>query len=340
MRWFIDQRNNVTKQKPFKLEKGIIVNVYLPDKITTIVDDRLTIENDISFESICIVLKEILLRYKKHYDVYFSVALSFRENGNEIDIYNKIKEGILVMNKFILSIIADYPCSCERCKQIKDKINKCLSEVTGKEISFVWDCSLENGEIVFGSTSIMLMGKSNFDVLPVDEIKTLLKGSPFEAEDGQISTIFHKFMLMHLFCYKEQNLELMPTFMLIFEDGTFPLIPFLGTVKTTFYRMISKITKIVREKNVVAVFYTGEYYCYSIDDFKKFQCNYNERIKHAEKTIFTCVMAVKEPESSLSINIDSSKIDDRTYVSKQISSPETIETLTWFAPIYQSLHSN
>lgn len=342
MKWFVDQRNKITKQEPFRLEKGIRVDVYSPDFSTTIIDDRLTIDNNVNFETILSDLKEILLSYKNYIDVFFSITLSYRENGNEIDIYERIKNGIVIMNKFILSIINDYPCSCTKCTQLKNKIDEHFNEVLYKEISFIWDCSIEKDEVVFGELATMMMGANDSCLIPIDEIRTSLKGSHYEPEDGQISTLFQKFASMHFIIYKLQNKNIMPTFMLLFDDDTFSHIPFIVTVKTTLYRMTSKIAKITREKNVIAVFFVGEFYSYSldsIDKFKQIQREYNERIGMSETTFLTCNMIYKNYPSILSIHIDNSKLEDENYVAEQIRSIESTCLFSWLQPIYQSLHS-
>lgn len=340
MKWFLDKRNKVTHQEPFKLEKGVIVDVFLPNKTTTIIDDRLTIDNEFSFETICSILKDMLLGYSQYCDAFFSISLSFKENGNEVDIYKKIKYGIGIMNKFISSIISDYPCTCKKCQQLKKKIDECLANVLSKELEFIWDCSIENEEIVFGMNVSMTMGRKNLGVLPIDEIKTKIKGSFYEPENGQLFTLFQRFTSSYYIIYKMQQQHIMSNFMIIFDDGTFSEIPFLPTLKTTFYRMASKIAKIAREKNVIAVFYIGEYYFYPSDKIEQMQKPYNERIKIAEKTFLSSTMLCKNWTSMLTIEIDASMLDDNVYVAKQINNPSKEFHFHWLQPIYQSLHTN
>lgn len=91
LRWFIDKRNETVKEYPFKLEKEILVYAYLPDYCGKIVDSRLNIDNDVPLETIEQVIKAYLIKYNKNSDIYFSIDILFKENGNEIDIYSRIK---------------------------------------------------------------------------------------------------------------------------------------------------------------------------------------------------------------------------------------------------------
>lgn len=146
MRWFVSQRNVVTKEESFRLEKGIRVDVYHSGGGITITDRRMTINNEKKLEEVFEDLKIVLGGLEKYTDVFFSVILSFRENGQELDIYEILKKGIIVMNEFIANVIKDYPCDCNSCQELKKRTNELLTRVICKDISFIWDCSLENGE--------------------------------------------------------------------------------------------------------------------------------------------------------------------------------------------------
>ena len=126
LRWFIDKRNETVKEYPFKLEKEILVYAYLPDYCGKIVDSRLNIDNDVPIETIEQVIKAYLIKYNKNSDIYFSIDILFKENGNEIDIYSRIKNGIIIMDNFINEVITDYPCNCSKCKNIIEKIKELM----------------------------------------------------------------------------------------------------------------------------------------------------------------------------------------------------------------------
>ncbi|MCD7879438.1 MAG: hypothetical protein LUG16_05850, partial [Candidatus Gastranaerophilales bacterium] len=150
LRWFIDKRNETVKENPFKLEKEISVYAYLPDFCGEIVDSRLNIDNDIPLETLEHVIKAYLMKYNKDSDIYFSIDILFKENGSEIDIYSRIKNGIIIMDNFINTVITDYPCNCLKCVKIIENIKKLKTEILLKDFSFSWDYTIENDKLIWG----------------------------------------------------------------------------------------------------------------------------------------------------------------------------------------------
>lgn len=153
LRWFIDKRNETVKENPFKLEKEILVYAYLPDYCGKIIDSRLNIDNDVPLETIEQVIKEYLIKYNKNSDIYFSIDILFKENGSEIDIYSRIKNGIIIMDNFINEVITDYPYNCSKCKNIIEKIKELKTGIFLKDFTFSWDYTIENNEIIWGATN-------------------------------------------------------------------------------------------------------------------------------------------------------------------------------------------
>ena len=340
MRWFVLQRNMVTKEEPFKLEKGIRVDVYHAGGSITITDDRMTIDNERQLDEVFEELKTVLGGLEKFADVFFSVILSFRENGQEVDIYELLKKGIIVMHEFISNVAEDYPCDCISCRELKKKTNGLLPQIICKGISFIWDCSLENGEIIFGDNAEMYMGPRDGRPLAMQEIRTPIKGSIYEPEDNCEITMFQKFTSSHLVIYKMQENQIMPVFMIIYEDDTFSIYPFIATTKATIYRRVSRVAKDVREKEIKAVFYVGEFYVYPLESLNAIQKPYRERILMTNKVFLSSTMISKQFSKMLSIDIEVSMIDDIDYVSNQILSPQIVENdskIYWLQPIFDSL---
>jgi len=341
MRWFVSQRNIVQKEEPFKLEKNIRVDVYHSGGGITLTDDRMTIDNEKNLDEVFEELKTVLAKIEKFADVYFTVILSFRENGQEVDIYEKLKKGIIVMNDFISVVLTDYPCSYKSCQELRKRANDLLTRVIYKDISFIWDCSLENGEIVVGQIVETYMGMNDGIPMAFHEIRTPLKGGFYDSENGCEVTIFQKFASSHVFIYKTSKSEIMPVFMIIYEDDTFSISPFVATSKATFYRMVSRVAKNVREKGGKAVFYAGEFYTYPIEKIVEIQKPYLERIQMSEKVVYSCVMISKQFSQILSIDIDVSRIDDLEYVRDCILNPQATDNsyINWLAPIWNSLNN-
>lgn len=343
LRWFVSQRNAVTKEESFKLEKGIRVDVYHSGGGITITDGRMTINNEKKLEEVFEDLKIVLGGLEKYTDVFFSVILSFRENGQELDIYEILKKGIIVMNEFIANVIKDYPCDCNSCQELKKRTNELLTRVICKDISFIWDCSLENGEIIFGDIAETYMGLKDGTSLASQEIRAPLKGSFYDPEGGCGITTFQKFASSHLVIYQMQKNEIMPVFMIVYADDTYSFLPFMATSKATFYRMVSRIAKIVREREIKSVYYAGEFYAYPLEKIEEIHKPYKERIQTSNEVIFSCTMMSKQFSQMLNIDFEVSKISNIEYVRNCILNPQTTGNnlyINWLSPLWDSLIKN
>lgn len=91
-----------------------------------------------------------MTKYNKNSDIYFSIDILFKENGSTIDIYSKIKNGIIIMDNFINTVIADYPCKCSKCINIIEQIKNLKTKIFLKDFTFSWDYTVENNEVIWG----------------------------------------------------------------------------------------------------------------------------------------------------------------------------------------------
>lgn len=63
----------------------------------------------------------------------------------------------------------------------------------------------------------------------------------FKDSKGCLRKLFLRFSSMHTVIFQMQEHEIMPVFMLVYDDQTYRMIPFAATSKTTFYRKVSEI---------------------------------------------------------------------------------------------------
>ena len=123
MKWFKDIRNETTKEHPFKLEKALDIEFYLPNFSTDTTHIRLTIDNDSNFDDLYKKLKLFLdNHYANSVELYLSVTTTFLENGKEVDIYSIIQKGIEIMYAFFVEMMMLYPCNCLKCIKLKEEI--------------------------------------------------------------------------------------------------------------------------------------------------------------------------------------------------------------------------
>lgn len=339
LRWFIDKRNETVKENPFKLEKEVEVYAYLPDFCGKIIDSRLSIDNDIPLETLEQVIKIYLTKYNKNSDIYFSIDILFKENGSEIDIYSRIKNGIIIMDNFIKAVLTDYPCNCSKCTNIIEKIKELRTEIFLKDFTFSWDYTVENNEVIWGQQiEIGSQDKNGHPILmsdvriPIDANLSITK----DVVDDDMQ-LFKFYASIHYTIFKAQNNNIMPTFIIIYDDNTVSYMPFVATIKTTFYKKSRQVEKMVMGNNIRVIYFVGENYYYPIEQIKNFQKPYSKRIKHASTTLLSLNMVSKKYEHIMTISFDTKNIECEAYAINQINNPYEDVNCYWLNPILIAL---
>ena len=339
LRWFIYKRNETVKENPFKLEKEVEVYAYLPDFCGKIIDSRLSIDNDIPLETLEQVIKTYLTKYNKNSDIYFSIDILFKENGSEIDIYSRIKNGIIIMDNFIKAVLTDYPCNCSKCTNIIEKIKELRTEIFLKDFTFSWDYTVENNEVIWGQQiEIGFQDKNGHPILmsdvriPIDANLSITK----DVVDDDMQ-LFKFYASIHYTIFKAQNNNIMPTFIIIYDDNTVSYMPFVATIKTTFYKKSRQVEKMVRENSIRVIYFVGENYYYPIEQIKNFQKPYSKRIKHASTTLLSLNMVSKKYEHIMTISFDTKNIECEAYAINQINNPYEDVNCYWLNPILIAL---
>ena len=115
MRWFIDSRNAVTKESPFNLEKKVVLKIYDVCAYNTF-KTVLTTDEDKSLSDIANKIESTLqVIYGKYDEIFYSISISFVENGKEVDIYEGIIPALMNMWNFVADMQIHHPCTCTRC---------------------------------------------------------------------------------------------------------------------------------------------------------------------------------------------------------------------------------
>ena len=349
MKWFVDKRNETSKEHPFKLEKIITINFYQHMSSYEQISIKLTIDNDKDFTELLNDIKNIIEeKYKKWLEVYFSVTIKFSENGNEVNIYDKIIQGLKVMDSFLIEFIKEFPCECDKCVRIKKEIKEnVINDIILKQILFVQDYYYCDGELTRGNLIYAYYGTEEFSLL-ADQHRISLKDSPFykDIDCKNDLNLLEKFATGH-FCITSIQIsqgytpELLPIFMLVYEDDTFLCVgPVGGDIKTTYYRIINEIALKVQKEPIRAVLHVFEGYYYPMEDIKVFNQKYQDRIKKSKGIKLLNVLISKQFDKIVSIDMDYSHITDHNYAIKQIKSPREVDYHYVLYPILSALKNN
>lgn len=275
-------------------------------------------------------------------ELFFSAKVLFSEEGQEIDLYPRIKAGIEQMNDFLDEFQKSFPCNCATCYSIKTQITKTYQNVAAKEIKFVNDYTFEK-ELVRGEQAELYISRSkDAHFSRISEVRATLDNPLYTDAQGCIVDLFKCFASNHIVVYQMQDHEIMPVFMIIYSDNTCRTIPFVATTKATYYRKVQEIVNTYDFKDIDAIFYCGEYYAYNPDEFSEVnQKSYSERILLAEREILSFSLLAKGG-GEMTITFDTRKIDDIEYVVEQINNADwekdaSPPTLYWLNPIRQKL---
>lgn len=339
LRWFINTRNKTTKEKPFELKKELAIDLYLPDGLYTLKDPRLVVDVDKSFNEALKYIRSVCFEQLKLVEVFFTSRITFREADDSVDIYPKIREGIAQMNHFLGEMEKNFPCDCELCSALKGKIELLLRNIQFKELNFTSDYTLELGkEAVEGEKAAMGFSMDGSKVTLFSELRISLDNPIYGESKGCLQQLFLRFASMHTVIFQMQGHNIMPVFMLVYNDQTYRMIPFVSTTKATCYRTVLEVIKMPDFDEVSAVFYCGEYYLYDDIQLGKITKQpYSERIHNAQKEILSFVMIARDG-GEMDIDLDEGRIEDMQYVSEQFRQAEwckedDLALFDWLNPI-------
>ena len=288
MRWFITKRNEISKKSPINLEKNMIIEIYLPNDRLIIEDNSLKINNEDTFNVTKKVIKKIITKKLGMVDLFFSIKIIFKENNEPQELMPKIISGIETMIKFMREIylIKDY--HCDKCDNLFSKIEELYKQTILDEVLFVHDYYLEKNEIKSVDTSLQFYLMDNNKIIKNSKnIRTPINES-FFGSSNDINKIFERFVILHLGIFNMSHGQMSPAFMILYKDFTTQIFPIYAIAKTTIYRNIYEIVDNINFEEILSVFYCGEIYEYSCNDFNIInKLEYSERIKKAPKTLLS-----------------------------------------------------
>ena len=151
--------------------------------------------------------------------------------------------------------------------------------------------------------------------------------------------LFKFYASMHYIIFKAQKQNIMPTFILVYDDNTVSYIPFIASIKTTYYKKIQFIRKLVNKNNIRVIYYISENYYYSIENIEKIQQVYSKRIKHASSTLLSINMISRNYEHIMTISFDIKNIECEAYAVNQINTPYEDIKCNSLKPILKELHN-
>ena len=282
--WFVEKRNETTKQKPFQLIKELNITIYFPYQGFSILDKSFSVENDTPLEAIFDELKKFFAEIPDE-EIFFSASFNFHEANSDIDLFDKLMSGINSMQKFIKAVDDEIGESCFLCEQLKENIGQIKMTKVSRDFLLVndyiyypkKDCFEKGARFSF---SMSFGGERTMNHIPLDT----LTNSKYLNYDG---TAFGNFTFMHAILRSiKPGMDIMPVIMIVYEDKTYDLDVFHADIKTTVYRKINEVAKLIKTKNIQEVCYMGVYAVMSGDSVTA--TTSKERIELSKSDILVC----------------------------------------------------
>ncbi|WP_165045563.1 hypothetical protein [Dysgonomonas sp. ZJ709] len=315
-KWFLEKRNEVLKQQPFDLEKVVIITIYSPLNSFALPEQIFTIENDIEYSSIIDSLRAFFRKINP-LETFFSVEFSFYEKGKrDKELYESFISGINQMKAFLNAMKHAIKEDSILCDQLQEKINSLNFYRVPKNMLFIDDYVYYGQKNNFEKSSRVEFVLPPMQKIPVDSFLE-------KFGDNDKKDIFSSFITMHIVIFSMQK-RLMPTFMIVYDDNTFDLKSFDGSIKTTMYRKVNETAQHIKEDNVKAIFYVAEMLTYSCDEAQYselLKMSSRDRIQHKTSELLCFFMLDKELAFK-SYRFNTEQIDNMEYVVSVLRKPD------------------
>ena len=306
-KWFVEKRNEITKQHPFQLVKEIEIHIYFPGFKINVLSKKFTVENDVELSTMLEEIKRFLLVDQAN-EIFFSAKFSFYEKETEEDLYDKLTDGIRAMGMFLNAMKRDINEQCELCETLADKISKMHFAVCPKDMLFVIDYVYypDKDEFERAGRMAMVPGIEGVSRVPLTNLDKTYHFS--QSED-----YFKKFVMMHV---SMGTADLMPAIWKVYPDNTAAFDLFNSDIKTTMYRKINEAAESVLETDLTEV-YCMLIYTLCAGENVSLETTSKERLTYGVRDYLT-FMKVDKFLNEEEYFFDSSKLKDREYIRQQL----------------------
>jgi hypothetical protein len=284
--WLVDKRNQVTKEKPFNLEKSFVLTLYLPNGAGVFPTDPYTIDDEEDYSSIIEMVKRVIEGIPS-IEVFFSVEFVYKEIGSERNLFGTIDHGIDAIMALLEELSRTIGGEASKTRElVVEKINELHFHRAPKDFWFIDDYVFYRKDHVFekGARCEMIMpynaGSSYKNICELVGVKN---------EGNYVEETFRAFELMYMATFSMQK-NLMTTIMILKEDGTVALVSYDASIKTTTYRKINEIARQIRNgAPIVAVFHVCEMVLYNDPDAYNQDYSYRSQGEHTDLLSFNMV---------------------------------------------------
>lgn len=323
IKWLNDNRVIAIHNHPFKLKKIFRVTIY--DSANSVIFKQY--EQNIEFdEPIGNYLEELRNTFNeiKVPDVYFSAQYLYvdEEDSKERSVFDFIENGVVIMWQFLHAMKKDLNDESKTSNNLMREIDVMIQHIPHRWMLDALDYCYYRSTGTFERGESFTLSIPDVHI-PVDffmkEVKQL---SPTDMD------FYEAFIYLHSFIYIKQNHHLLSTFFLEYEDNTYQMITFSASLRTTMYRYINRVSKMVFDNDIANVYLVTEMIGYQGVDIRHLtdflQLNYEERKPYRTVTYLT-FYKVTSAGAIFPIMIDTDNLIDSLSVSAVMGKIKTTE---------------
>ena len=335
MKWMKDTRNSVSKENPFNLKKNIVVDVYYIESSKKMLDFTFSIKSDdLSSNEIMKKIKSKLMDIDTtDPDIFITIKYIFTDEKEEVNIMEYVKYAIDKMGEFLIEFEKKLNINDDKVNCIKDEIKNKIVNLYINNMKLVEDCSFnkKTNEFEFShKAEFVYVNKNKLDnrenkKIPLKEDNFLLHGKSLEEK-------FKCFIKKHINIYIMQNNNIVPTFIIIYEDKTFTIESVFIYNKSSVYRKINEIANRIEKQKISSILFVFESIGYNNKNIDVSNLPYTERSKYANINYLSFSMLNKDLKE-INIMFNTDKITNIKYVNDKIENlTSNFENIT-FLPI-------
>ena len=322
-KWLNDNRVIVIHNHPFKLKKILRITIY--DSANAVIFKQY--EQNIEFdEPTGNYLEEIRNTFKeiKVPDVYFLAQYLYvdEEDSKERNVFDFIENGVVTMWQFLHAMKKDLNDESKTSNDLMWEIDVMIQHIPHRWMLNALDYCYYRSTDTFERGESFTLSMPDVHT-PVDSfMKQVKQFSPTDMD------FYEAFIYLHSFIYIKQNHHLLSTFFLGYEDNTYQMITFSASLRTTMYRYINRVSKMVFDSDIANVYLVTETIGYQGVDIKCLsdflQLNYEERKPYRTVTYLTFYKATSAG-AIFPIMIDTDNLIDSLSVSAVMGKIKTTE---------------
>lgn len=325
-KWLNNQRAITIHQHPFDLKKILRVVVYDSGNAVEVKRYEQTLEQEDNFGDYLQIIKNSFLAIHST-EVYFSAQYLFvdKDDSSERSVFDYIDSGIVVMWQFLHAMRADLKDESDIANKLMVQIDDLMKIIPQRWVMDVIDYCY------YAKSDTFEKGESFTFVQPDIPVPVNLFLGQVQQMSSTVKTFFDAFIYLHMLIYIQQNHHIMSTFFIENADGTYRMISFLASLRTTMYRYINRVANMVSNDSVVNVYLVTEtvgYGGFGMNAFSRFmQLDYKEKAAYRIKT-YLSFYKVNQIGGIESVAIDANTLVDRLSVSVAMGNMKTTKDFT------------